>query len=540
MKLRALPAKPVLERVTLRLSHQAGPGEAGLWRRRVSQALERVTLQPSLPPQAILVVRRLADPQPGALLAGGAGSQRRAWERATQARLAGYWRRAARPARETVPPSAEAVWFADAAEWLACLSWDLHQGLAAGRWWWHSWLRDERFSSVAGALVEWWAEAAPYLPQSLALLHQQHGTQLGALLARLNPEQVALLRRAVLAAYRLPPDQPAHIVIERLHPLLPEAAQRLVPPLPTATQSLVLLCLAIDHAPIALTRLNQPPATAPGNPSLPAQTEADVEPAAVETVWGETQPPLERGSAPALLSEKLRATGPEALGQNLPYFSPKAFIPAQLEDETRLPTPASEPVVAVRPEPVKMPASNHPTGLDGLSPKGDRSLSEAAQSQARLLVNHPTTIAETGLHTAAGGLWYLVNVLSDLDWLDDDALNGWHRLSFLAQVLLPEPLPDPVWVLLASLAGEQVTPEAVRRWLARALPLVTGYLAERLAQPETFTEAIRAPATLFLTRTHIDVVFALDQIRLDLRQAGLDRDPGWTPALARVVAFHYE
>nr|HMQ55881.1 hypothetical protein [Anaerolineae bacterium] len=63
---------------------------------------------------------------------------------------------------------------------------------------------------------------------------------------------------------------------------------------------------------------------------------------------------------------------------------------------------------------------------------------------------------------------------------------------------------------------------------------------ERLTQPATLTAAIRDPATLFLTRTHIDVVFALDQIRLDLRQAGLDRDPGWTPMLGRVVAFHYK
>ncbi|HMQ56042.1 MAG TPA: hypothetical protein PKD98_28435, partial [Anaerolineae bacterium] len=215
MRLKALPAKPVVERVTLRLAHPPGPGEIGLWRRRADQALERLTLNPSLPPQAILIVRRMADPQPGALLADGAGPQRQAWARAAQARLAACWRQAARPARETVPPSAEAVWFADAAEWLACLSWDLDQGLAAGRWWWQRWLRGERVSSVAGALVQIWTEAAPYLPPSLALLHQQHGPQLESLLARFGPEQAAWLRRAVLAAYRLPTDLPAQTVIEQ-------------------------------------------------------------------------------------------------------------------------------------------------------------------------------------------------------------------------------------------------------------------------------------------------------------------------------------
>jgi hypothetical protein len=48
------------------------------------------------------------------------------------------------------------------------------------------------------------------------------------------------------------------------------------------------------------------------------------------------------------------------------------------------------------------------------------------------------------------------------------------------------------------------------------------------------------PATLYVTRTHIDVLFSLEQIRLDVRMAGLDRDPGWVPELARVIAFHYE
>jgi hypothetical protein len=36
------------------------------------------------------------------------------------------------------------------------------------------------------------------------------------------------------------------------------------------------------------------------------------------------------------------------------------------------------------------------------------------------------------------------------------------------------------------------------------------------------------------------VLFALDQIDLELRLIGLDRDPGWLPAFGRVVLLHYE
>jgi hypothetical protein len=60
------------------------------------------------------------------------------------------------------------------------------------------------------------------------------------------------------------------------------------------------------------------------------------------------------------------------------------------------------------------------------------------------------------------------------------------------------------------------------------------------------TQARIGPASLVLrtgfvsiTRTHVDVVFALNQVDIRVRRAGLDRDPGWVPWLGRIVAFHY-
>jgi hypothetical protein len=105
-------------------------------------------------------------------------------------------------------------------------------------------------------------------------------------------------------------------------------------------------------------------------------------------------------------------------------------------------------------------------------------------------------------------------------------------------------LPDVVWGVLAGLAEDEVPEAVLDRWVNTALPQVDRYLSDRLELPESPREVmaaiLREPATLYVTRTHIDVLFSLEQIRLDVRMAGLDRDPGWVPELARVIAFHYE
>jgi hypothetical protein len=40
--------------------------------------------------------------------------------------------------------------------------------------------------------------------------------------------------------------------------------------------------------------------------------------------------------------------------------------------------------------------------------------------------------------------------------------------------------------------------------------------------------------------THVDLHAALHAVRLPVRLAGLDVNPGWLPWLGRVVTFHYD
>lgn len=47
-------------------------------------------------------------------------------------------------------------------------------------------------------------------------------------------------------------------------------------------------------------------------------------------------------------------------------------------------------------------------------------------------------------------------------------------------------------------------------------------------------------ARVDVTATRVDVVYELKRLPLEVRVAGLDRDPGWVPAAGRFVAFHFE
>jgi hypothetical protein len=51
---------------------------------------------------------------------------------------------------------------------------------------------------------------------------------------------------------------------------------------------------------------------------------------------------------------------------------------------------------------------------------------------------------------------------------------------------------------------------------------------------------LRHAARVFVTPAHVDVVMSIARHPIEIRDAGLDRDPGWIPAAGRTVAFHFE
>ena len=79
--------------------------------------------------------------------------------------------------------------------------------------------------------------------------------------------------------------------------------------------------------------------------------------------------------------------------------------------------------------------------------------------------------------------------------------------------------------------------------LARVLPQLRArlVLALGLRDPRRLAGALlRLPAQVRAGGERIDVCFALQQLPIAVRLAGLDRDPGWVPAAGRDLRFHFE
>jgi len=84
---------------------------------------------------------------------------------------------------------------------------------------------------------------------------------------------------------------------------------------------------------------------------------------------------------------------------------------------------------------------------------------------------------------------------------------------------------------------------ALERWLGWLLPYVHARLKTALGTAWT-ADAGRlvcaGRARLQVTATHLEAHFALAELPIEVRLAGLDRDPGWVPAAGRYLRFHFD
>ena len=83
----------------------------------------------------------------------------------------------------------------------------------------------------------------------------------------------------------------------------------------------------------------------------------------------------------------------------------------------------------------------------------------------------------------------------------------------------------------------------LERWLDWVVPFVSARL--RRALGEIGGTALRDlvffhHGRVELTAARIDVRFRLAEHPIELRLAGLDRDPGWVPAAGRTLTFYYD
>lgn len=112
------------------------------------------------------------------------------------------------------------------------------------------------------------------------------------------------------------------------------------------------------------------------------------------------------------------------------------------------------------------------------------------------------------------------------------------RASQLAAELAPYGIAGAV----ADAARPASPPAPLDRWLGWLVPYLRARLRRVLAVDDAGLPALLLthPARVHVTDTHVDVVLSLDALPIEIRIAGLDRDPGWVPAAGRFLAFHFE
>lgn len=566
-----------INRVNLSLMTTVNVAQRQTQQRHLRDLLENVSLSLMMPPHAILVVRSLPDSFPGSLLATN-WQGRHDWQRATQQALNDCWRTALRPARSPIPVHRNSVWFADMAEWLACLSRDLYLGVAGDRWWWTTALRRSMHRSGIEAIADIWRESIQWLPSMMPLLFDLDRSGFTAILTELPSFQARQLIDQLFQVYQCSLSQITSQDLDDLQAYMSPKIQAIMHRLSQDHQALLAVCLTLPHTAHILRRSDiatrhadqssdmSTPLSAKTTMQLTESDRSQITdtprspPQDYEVMHGSSGSKTSLDSDPAQLAASARSSPAE---QSPSEILPSLERPTQIDDfsdSSRGHLPSSSPLTDSR-DPIDLnPALSVDAGRDNdppmlsieatqssvarsLDPKLDTKpeISDSHLDQPDLFLPDAALAAEQGIPTALGGLWYLVNLLVALDWPGRSPLfTPWHQLIALAQVLRPDRPPDPVWELLAAIAGDSPPENLVQSWQAAIHRQALTYLEGRFEQPAAIADYILEPAILYLTRTHVDVVFSLEQIRLELRMAGLDQDPGWVPELARAIAFHYE
>lgn len=151
------------------------------------------------------------------------------------------------------------------------------------------------------------------------------------------------------------------------------------------------------------------------------------------------------------------------------------------------------------------------------------------------------------LNTRCGGLFYLINALQHCDACmellmqdQSDAFgSGWLWLVDLAR-RLDEDLDENILQFIAAQCGCKDSETLLALPAAAPMDDVEAMLAARYRERDVWDAAlIQAPARVAATASHIDVYFPLSAVRLPVRLAALDINPGWVPWLGRVVTFYY-
>lgn len=692
--------------VVTRLRVSASGLDAHLARQRITSLLNAARLHPSvLAPSALLCVRAFRDPLPRSLrLQQAHVLPPPAWQRALTKALDQLVRNAACPAIEAVPARAEAVLFLDHSEVLACLARDWCEGRMFVHWWWETLLRKGTASELVKRL---WREAPEYVPAALERLfawgkgaqfmNLLSDTEAGDLLQRVV---TTFALRTMITAPRVDdihsdygrkkPATRFMLSSQRNGSHLRNAQLPGIAPWQSWVPESAELELRPNHQlliGIALMLRRAPDTVRAAGFAHEVRQWREIKPLEVITGKGDSKvdPQVEAAtnkdkplSAPPLHpSAEVPDSAQHGRGDS-PYQDHAPFNVLVADDTQQLAgsktVPSQNPIPGCRPTELKASGSvrtHEIGGRDNSLGQADRGLplvsidERASIAGQDIIGSNPTRVIATApgnaeeiqinsrqIETNFGGLFYLINLGLSLRLYTDFtspivpgiALNIWDFIALLGFELVGRRIQgDPVWALLAQLAGrqpdeppgqnfepddqwriptewlkpfstdvplewttargrlllfhpaqfvlldvalQQADPfEQLERemkayksfrprvasiesteqsiggreignqepiteivsplelWLVHLMSYVSARLRRALAveSTEDFAPLLCTHhARVWVTATHLDVFLVLDELPIEIRRAGLDRNPGWVPAAGRFIAFHFE
>ncbi|MGW7530847.1 hypothetical protein [Amycolatopsis sp. NPDC054798] len=557
-----------------------------------------------LGPSAVLVVRRLADPRPGTVRLGEPDGVPPGWQRAVIAELDDELSHAARPWREAVPAAANAVLFADHAELLAAMAADWLSGALGNHWWWRlmertsstvdlveaCWCDSPRAVPPALGTLAARGQAVAFarsLPEAVAVrvadsLFAEYGVPQDTAVdsgrtatefpqVSRFPEVVApgltvgqrLLLCAGLALARVPATavRPGFLSAVRAWHVRARAAEIPLPETSVVSvrgesivdsgyagkhrnsESLALPAeLAVEHIVEELRQDLPAPIDAPTEPERPSVREAF---APVEAAAGQVSPDYVHMRQESVASERLTESCSPLPDQPVDtelgglFFLLNLALHLGLYGDFTTPTKSGitlhpfELVARLGRELLSEPYPEDPGWalLDALA--GDEPSDFTPPTEWRVPPEwlDPFPPGEPWLWSSARGR-LRVRHPAGFDVLDttSPALPADRiRQEFPSVELRQHPLPAP-------------PTEPLRRWVAALADYARARLALALDCPQETSGdlLLRLPARIVVGPAHVDVRFALAALPIEVRLAGLDRDPGWLPAAARTVTFQFD
>ena len=575
-----LPTQPIIGTLRVRTRRR---DEAAL-RLDVERQLAASALTARhLAPAAILLIRKLDDPLPRRL-------REPEWQQALQTRIDALCAAATRPALGRIDARSDALLFVDEAEMLACLALDLASAGDPASWWRRAVARFLRHANLRALL----AGQPRLLPAAFSQLEQWQS--LARVVGALTHDEALALCDEFAAANEL---RAVLRAVETCRRILGASDAEPAPPV-TGSFSLS----SVDRSDLSEPAPHTPNDASPASPGTGTRIDTWIpsgcrslgiaQQLLIAAVLGFRAAPTQL-AAPRVAFEFRRWL----IANTRPRASPGATDPPMRVAESpraagiELPTPDAGVQI-----PISTPAVDTVTRAAALEPNEPEPPPSAAQDEAPAEAEPDARL--DGLETGLGGLLYLINVMGHLELPGSfesscglaSSTGFAGTLEALARVLAglrgDELAHDPIWAILAGLDGrepneppraaglrlpdklpaawlEQLgdgTPvprdsdrlaiEALRRagwppalldWLQLVMPFI-GWRIARACGLDSVDEAVRLlielPARVYVTASHVDVVTSIENIRVPVRLAGLDRSPGWVRSLQRVVLFHFE